>query len=141
MKDLRAILASAALAAMLMMGSATIASAHGGADFAGGHGFGGGEFGGGMPFAMHGDGLGGHDFGGFSGPRFGGAPYPEHFHDGYGFEPEHRLGALFVPRYLNEYDDDEYDDNDYDESCLAYPSYNPHTGTYVGADGEVYHCP
>jgi BA14K-like protein len=134
MKDFRAILPRAALAAILIIGSATIASGHDAA-FGGGHGFGGDHFDGAMQSAMHGDGFEGHSFGGFSGPHLGEVPYPEHFNDGYEYRPEHSFGAPFVPRYHND------DDDDYGQTCLAYPSYNPHTGTYVGADGEVYHCP
>jgi hypothetical protein len=92
---------------------------------------------GGFGAAPHFGGFGTPPVGGFGVPHFGGTPYPEQFHDGYGFGPRHRYDVPFVPYYLNEYGDDD----DYGETCLAYPSYNPSTGTYVGPDGQVYYCP
>jgi BA14K-like protein len=156
MRTSHATIVSVALAAMLAMGSATVASAHGGGGggFGGGHGFGGGEHfggfgggehfgGGGMPFVMHGGGFASPHFGGIAGPHFGGfgephmggAPFYEHFHGEHGFGPRFRHDGFFFPYYFGDYDDD------YDPSCADYRSYNPYTGTYIGADGRVHYCP
>jgi hypothetical protein len=137
MKLAAEILASVALAAAIVTGSATAGLAHGGGGghggfggghggFGGGHGgFGGGHFGG-MPFFLHGGGFGGSHMN--YGDHFGGYSHHYFYH-----------GDRYRP-YFPYIDYDDSDDSGYDYYSSFCNRMHPYTGTYIGRDGRLHYC-
>jgi BA14K-like protein len=132
------VLATIALGAVLVTGSATASFAGGGggdgAIFIRGHGgFGGGRSFGGHPFTMRHGNFGmhrgfemRHSFNGDH--RFYGRRHFGHFHGGDDLDDFFGFVPFFGPGQYGAY-------------CGDYRSYDPASGTYLGRSGYRYYCP